>query len=82
MTKPPPQGVCPVVGLLGHRVVLLFFKEPPYCSGVQPSNSGLFFFFQILFHYRLQGIEYNSMCYIINPCHLSINPKFIIYLSP
>ena len=46
MTKPPPQGVCPVVGLLGHRVVLLFFKEPPYCSGVQPSNSGLFFFFR------------------------------------
>ena len=27
------QGICPVVGLLGHMVVLFFvFKEPPYCS--------------------------------------------------
>ena len=27
------QDICPVVGLLGHMVVLfLVFKEPPYCS--------------------------------------------------
>ena len=27
------QGIYPVVGLLGHMVVLfLVFKEPPYCS--------------------------------------------------
>ena len=27
------QGICPVVGLRGHRVVLFsVFKEPPYCS--------------------------------------------------
>ena len=28
------QGICPVVELLGHMVVLCFsfFKEPPYCS--------------------------------------------------
>ena len=27
------QGMCPVVGLLGHMVVLfLVFKKPPYCS--------------------------------------------------
>ena len=28
------QGICPVVGLLGHMVDLLldFFKESPYCS--------------------------------------------------
>jgi len=30
----PPQGICPVVGLLGHVVVLflVFFKESPSCS--------------------------------------------------
>ena len=28
-----PQGICPVVGLLGHMVVLfLVFKESPCCS--------------------------------------------------
>ena len=30
-------------------------------------------FLQILFHYRLlQDIEYNSLCYIVGPCCLSI----------
>ena len=34
------QGICPVVGLLGHMVVLfLFFKEPPYCSPGFPDGT-------------------------------------------
>ena len=31
------------------------------------------FFFSILFHYMLlQNIEYSSLCYTVNPCHLSV----------
>ena len=32
-----------------------------------------YYFFLIIFHYRLlQGIVYNSLCYAVNPCCLSI----------
>ena len=34
------QGICPVVGLLGHMVVLfVLLKEPPYCSHSGCNNS-------------------------------------------
>ena len=45
---------------------------------------------QSLYYYRLlQDIEYNSLCYTVGPCCLSVlyilvlsvNPKLLIYLS-
>ena len=36
------QGICPVVGVLGHMAVyFLFFKEPPYCLLDWSKSQGL-----------------------------------------
>ena len=57
-------------------------------SGVQQSNSVIYFFL-ILFHYRLlPDIKYSSLCYTVNPCCLrilyivvSVNTILLIYPS-
>ena len=42
-------------------------------SGVQQSDSDTYILFQILSCYSLlQDIEYNSLCYTVGPCWLSI----------
>ena len=50
-------------------------------SSVQQSDSVIYIFFQILFHYSLlQDVEYSSLCYIVDPCCLSIFFLIFIYL--
>ena len=37
------------------------------------THTHIFIFFHILFHYGLsQAIDYNSLCYTIGPCCLSL----------
>ena len=70
---------CMLQSMASHRVRLSDWIELIYnvvfVSGIQQNDSviHIFILFQVLFSYRLsQNIEQTSLCYIVDPCWLSI----------